>query len=40
MLPDSGLTPEGNAHQGEFSFDNQFLLAADEDFARVPQTPP
>ena len=26
------LTPEGNAHQGEFSFDNQFLLAADEDF--------
>jgi RTX calcium-binding nonapeptide repeat (4 copies)/PA domain/LVIVD repeat len=23
---------EGNAHQGEFSFDNQFLLAADEDF--------
>jgi hypothetical protein len=26
------LNPEGNAHQGEFSFDNQFLLAADEDF--------
>jgi hypothetical protein len=25
-------TPEGNAHQGEFSSDNQFLLAADEDF--------
>ena len=25
--------PEGNAHQGEFSHDNQFLLAADEDFA-------
>jgi hypothetical protein len=32
-LPGSGLTPEGNAHQGEFSFDNQFLLTADEDFA-------
>ncbi len=31
-MPGSGLTPEGNAHQGEFSFDNQFLLAADEDF--------
>jgi hypothetical protein len=30
LLP--GLTPEGNAHQGEYSFDNQFLLAADEDF--------
>jgi Ca2+-binding RTX toxin-like protein len=33
LLQGSGLTPEGNAHQGEFSFDNQFLLAADEDFA-------
>ncbi len=33
LLPGSGLTPEGNAHQGEFSFDNQFLLGADEDFA-------
>ena len=33
LLPGSGLTPEGNAHQGEFSFDNQFLLTADEDFA-------
>jgi RTX calcium-binding nonapeptide repeat (4 copies)/LVIVD repeat len=33
LLPGSGLTREGNAHQGEFSFDNQFLLAADEDFA-------
>ena len=32
LLPGSGLTPEGNAHQGEFSHDNQFLLAADEDF--------
>src|SRR5918999_481951 len=26
------LNPEGNAHQGEFSFDNQFLVVADEDF--------
>jgi RTX calcium-binding nonapeptide repeat (4 copies)/PA domain/Bacterial Ig domain len=32
LLPGSGLTPEGNAHQGEFSFNNEFLLAADEDF--------
>jgi hypothetical protein len=24
--------PEGNAHEAEFSFDNQFVLAADEDF--------
>jgi hypothetical protein len=24
--------PEGNAHQAEFSFDNQYILAADEDF--------
>jgi hypothetical protein len=34
LLPGSGLTPEGNAHQGEFSNDNQFLLGADEDFAQ------
>ena len=27
------LFGEGNAHQSEFSADNQFLLAADEDFA-------
>jgi hypothetical protein len=33
LLPGSGLTPEGNGHQGEFSHDNQFLLAADEDFS-------
>jgi Ca2+-binding RTX toxin-like protein len=33
LLPGSGLTPEGNAHQGEYSFDNQFMLTADEDFA-------
>ncbi len=25
-------TPEGNAHQAEFTKDNQFILAADEDF--------
>ena len=25
--------PEGNAHQGEFSHDNQFLLTGEEDFA-------
>ena len=25
--------PEGNAHQAEYSHDNQFFLAADEDFA-------
>jgi hypothetical protein len=25
--------PEGNAHQAEYSFDNQFFLAADEDFS-------
>ena len=25
--------PEGNANQAEFSFDNEFFLAADEDFA-------
>jgi hypothetical protein len=32
--PLTGLTPpEGNAHQVEFSADNGFLLAADEDFA-------
>jgi hypothetical protein len=24
--------PEGNAHQGEFNFDNQYFLGADEDF--------
>ena len=33
LLPGSDITPEGNAHQGEFSHDNQFLLAADEDFS-------
>ncbi len=27
------VPPEGNAHQGEFSFDNRYFLAADEDFA-------
>jgi len=30
---DEGWTPpEGNAHQGEFSHDNQYVLTADEDF--------
>ena len=28
--------PEGNGHQAEFSHDNQFVLAADEDFDHVP----
>ena len=32
VYPDPGLSPEGNAHYSEFSHDNQFLLAADEDF--------
>jgi hypothetical protein len=32
--PFTGLEPqEGNAHQGEFSHDGRFFLAADEDFA-------
>ena len=26
------VTPEGNGHESEFSHDNRFLLAADEDF--------
>jgi hypothetical protein len=29
--------PEGNAHQAEFSHDNQFVLAADEDFDTHPR---
>ncbi len=31
---ESGLTvdPEGNAHQSEFSLDNEYIVAADEDF--------
>lgn len=28
-----GVSPEGNAHQAEFSFDDQYVLAADEDFS-------
>jgi len=32
LFPANGLSPEGNAQQGEFSADSQFLLAADEDF--------
>lgn len=27
------LTPEGNAHQGEFTIDNRFFIGTDEDFA-------
>ena len=27
------LTPEGNAHQGEFTADNRFIISTDEDFA-------
>ena len=32
---ESGLAvkPEGNAHQAEFTLDNQFVIAADEDFS-------
>jgi hypothetical protein len=44
--PLTGLDPpEGNAHQAEYSHDNQFILAADEDFApyrlisRITQAP-
>jgi hypothetical protein len=34
---ESGLTvtPEGNAHQAEFSRDNRYIVAADEDFSPV-----
>ncbi|WP_182376669.1 PA domain-containing protein [Nocardioides sp. WS12] len=39
-FPDSGATeygldvdPEGNAHQAEFSRDNEYIIAADEDFS-------
>ncbi|HEX8159123.1 MAG TPA: hypothetical protein VF526_17190, partial [Solirubrobacteraceae bacterium] len=28
----ASIAPEGNAHEAEFSYDNQFILAADEDF--------
>ena len=31
--PDMWLPPEGNAHQAEFTMDNRFFLAADEDFS-------
>ena len=27
------LTPEGNAHQAEFTFDNRFFIGTDEDFS-------
>jgi hypothetical protein len=29
----ASLTPEGNAHQAEFTIDNRFIIATDEDFA-------
>ena len=29
----SSLTPEGNAHQAEFTIDNRFVIGTDEDFA-------
>jgi hypothetical protein len=35
--PDPDLPPEGNGHQAEFSLDNDFVVAADEDFG--PFTP-
>ena len=31
--PVSGEAPEGNAHQAEFTPDNQFVIGADEDFS-------
>ena len=31
--PLSGVAPEGNAHQAEFTPDNQFVIGADEDFS-------
>jgi LVIVD repeat len=35
MVPDESraLTPEGNAHQAEFTIDNEFFIGGDEDFA-------
>ena len=40
-LAESGFTekPEGNAHQAEFSKNNAFIVAADEDFTPVPAVP-
>jgi len=29
----TALTPEGNAHQAEFTIDNRFIIGTDEDFA-------
>jgi PA domain len=43
LIPD--MSPEGSAHQAEFSHDNRFILGADEDFApyrsraRIPSDP-
>ena len=33
-----GFSPEGNAHQAEYSFDGQYYLAGDEDFAAFRAT--
>ncbi|WP_247040710.1 PA domain-containing protein [Arthrobacter rhizosphaerae] len=35
LLESAGLAekPEGNGHQGEFTLDNNFMIAADEDFS-------
>ena len=33
LLPGTGLTPEGNAHQAEFTDDNRFIIGTDEDFS-------
>ena len=33
LAPPASQAPEGNAHQAEYSHDNQFVLAADEDFS-------
>jgi hypothetical protein len=32
-FPGVALTPEGNAHQAEFTIDNRFIIGTDEDFA-------
>jgi hypothetical protein len=32
-FPGVELTPEGNAHQAEFTIDNRFIIGTDEDFA-------
>jgi hypothetical protein len=32
VAPERGLSPEGNAHYAEFTADNQYVVATDEDF--------